>query len=206
MKTKKSFLLFIITSLIIIGAGSFYIFNLSDKESVQTTSTNEIPEFNDTLDTAELDYNIAMLEKERDYYKEVISQLFPTLSEQEQLHFVQRQFVYALTVNNKPIPRDGKVQVTAGPIDIVLSEKIPDSSKIYPIELYEQGKVNGFFLDHLHNLNVPEWEQLLADGAGISGQIYRRNLKSGEIINFSITEALRERLQLDTTELQIIVK
>lgn len=66
--------------------------------------------------------------------------------------------------------------------------------------------MDGFFLDHLHNLNAPDWEQLLADGAGISGQIYRRNLKSGEIINFSITEALRERLQLDTTELQIIVK
>lgn len=125
MKTKKSLMLFIFTVILIIGTGFFYIFSLIDKKSAQTPCTNEVPAINDSLDTAELQYNIAMLEKGRDYYKELILHIFPKISEQEQLHFVHRQFVYALTVNNKPISKDGKMQVTAGPIDIVLSEKNP---------------------------------------------------------------------------------
>lgn len=136
----------------------------------------------------------------------VITQLTKDLSEEEMLEFSQSQFQYDLRVNGQTVPKDGKLEISAGEVEILLSEKSLGHDFLPP-DWLEKGKISGDdYIDHIVDFDPTNWTLTGADGTVHTSRGYQiSHIKEGEQITFSITDELKHRLNLDTTMITIEV-
>lgn len=179
------------------------------KENVENYSFKNEVEINTHSDVEEIESlqtRVQFLEEQNHYLVSAINKVIGKLSDEDMLAFSKDQFLYELDINDEPIPKNGLVTVEAEKIEILLSEKILGFDFL-SAEWLDKGRINGEYSDHLVNIDAEIWVSTGYDGTVNTARGYQsEDLKSGEQISFNITEELRERLEIDTTLIQIKVK
>ncbi|MEH7523582.1 hypothetical protein V7149_09900 [Bacillus sp. JJ1503] len=166
------------------------------------------------VEEVDMDINeIESLQTQNDFLNErnqhlvtTIKQVINHLSDEEMLEFAQNQFLYELQVNGESIPKNGRVTISAGEVEILLSEKILGYDFL-PDEWLDKGRVSGNYIDHLLNIDTSNWIPIGMDGTVNTAQGYQlADVKADQKFSFNMTEELRERLKMDTNLIQIEVK
>ena len=153
-----------------------------------------------TLDNLQTDFNYK--EEEAAYYKQVIDDLIKDYSDAELKDLAINLWNYELEVNGVPVPTNGLVDIQDQTIEISLVERQMDYP-ILPLEIFMQGQISGDYIDHL-NVNTNPSETYVTDGTVVTAVHHKyENVEKGSIMSFSITEELRKRLGLETTEITI---
>ena len=135
-----------------------------------------------------------------------IKHVIDNLSDEEMLELSRDQFLYELQINGESIPKNGQVTISAGDVEILLSEK-GLGYDFLPNEWLEKGKISGNYIDHLLNFDTTNWLAIGTDGTVNTAQGYQSaNIKAGQQYTFNITDELRERLKIDNNLIQIEVK
>ncbi|WP_336045957.1 hypothetical protein [Solibacillus ferritrahens] len=153
-----------------------------------------------TLDNLQTDFNYK--EEEAAYYKQVIDDLIKDYSDAELKDLAINLWNYELEVNGVPVPTNGLVDIQDQTIEISLVERQMDYP-ILPLEIFMQGQISGDYIDHL-NVNTNPSETYVTDGTVVTAVHHKyADVEKGSTISFSITEELRKRLGLETTEIMI---
>ncbi|KAB8138096.1 hypothetical protein F9U64_06530 [Gracilibacillus oryzae] len=159
-----------------------------------------------TTEIESLQTQTESLKEQNQYLISVINTLSGSLSDEEMLAFAQAQFIYELQVNGESIPQSGKITVPSGEIEILLSEKSMGYEFLQP-EWSEKGKISGDYIDQILNFDSAGWSPAGTDGTVNSSRGFKTtNAKAGEQISFQISDELKKRLQLDTSEIVIEVE
>ncbi|WP_066295450.1 hypothetical protein [Bacillus sp. FJAT-29937] len=164
-------------------------------------------------DVVEDTYEIESVQMQNDFLNErnqylvtTIKELIENLSDKEMLEFAQNQVIYELQVNGESIPKNGQVTISAGEVEVLLSEKVLGHDFL-PDEWLEKGKVSGNYIDHLLNIDTSNWLPMGMDGTVNTAQGFQlADGKAGQKFSFNMTEELRDRLKMDTNLIQIEVK
>lgn len=146
------------------------------------------------------------LNEQNQYLVDVIKQIVEDFSDEEILEFSQNQFIYELQVNGESIPISGQIAISSGDVEILLSEK-GMGYDFLDAEWLEKGKISRNYLDHILNFDTTtNWTPFGTDGTVNTAQGFKAtNVKTGESFSFTITDELKERLNLDTNVIQIEV-
>jgi regulator of sigma D len=200
--------LFLITSTLLIGCSNGDDLQLkeSSTDEVENNVKNmeqNISEYKDQIES--LQTQSEFLNEQNQYLKNVIQQILENFSDEEMLAFSRSQFKYDLKVNGESIPKSGKMAISSGNVEILLSQRSMGSDILQP-EWLEKGKISGNYIDHILNFDTTNWEPTGTDGTVNTAQGYKKtNVKAGERLSFNITDELKERLNLDTNLIQIHV-
>lgn len=162
------------------------------------------------VDTEEIDSlrtKVEYLDEQNQYLLTTITNLADRLSDEEMLQFSKDQITYELSINGEPIPENGQIIVEEGMVEIILSER-KLGFDFLPEDWLEKGVISGEeYIDHLLNIDISNWTLIGNDGTVNTSRGYQSaNIKSGQLLSFEITDELRERLGIDTSSIQIIVK
>ena len=103
------------------------------------------------------------LNERNQYLVTTIKELIVNLSDEEMLEFSRNQFLYELKVNGESIPKNGQVTISAGDVEILLSENILGHDFL-PAEWIEKGKVSGNYIDHVLSIDTTNWMPIGTDG------------------------------------------
>ena len=156
------------------------------------------------LDAQNIDLNYA--KEQITYYEQFTEDALLFLSESELLELAKKQWTYSLTVNNQPIPKNGYVEIQENIMEISLVQ-IQAPYNPLPYDIYSQGAISGKYEEHLQQLTPPPTETYWTDGTLTTGLHYKyEKLESASTISFFITEELKERLGLDTTQIEVVKK
>lgn len=201
--------LFLLTSIILLGCN-----NSDDLQQVKQSSADEveIDVKNMEQDTSEYTNQIESLETQTEFLNEqnqylvnVIKQIVEDFSDEEMLDFSRSQFIYELWVNGEPIPQNGEMVISSGDVEVLLSERGMGYDFLRS-DWLEKGRISGNYIDHILNFDTTNWVVTGTDGTVNTAQGYEtKNVKAGERISFTITDELKERLNLDTNLIQIEV-
>ena len=154
----------------------------------------------DTLLTLKTDLNNR--KEEADYYHQLIDDLINNYSDVQLIDLAKELWEYELQVNGTPVPADGIVEVQKSTIDISVIQRQPAYS-ILTNDIFMQGKISGNYYEHLL-FNISPSETNGTDGTTVTGMHYKFvDVKKGETLSFSITEELKKRLGIDTSEITI---
>ncbi|MEH7342521.1 hypothetical protein V7122_01330 [Bacillus sp. JJ1532] len=160
----------------------------------------------DTNEIESLQIQNDFLNERNQYLVTTIKQVIENLSDEEMLEFAQNQFIYELQVNGESIPKNGQVTISAGEVEILLSEKILGHDFL-PAEWLDKGKVSGDYIDHLLNIDSSNWIPIGMDGTVNTARGYQlSDVKAGQKFSLNMTEELRDRLKMDKKLIQIEVK
>ncbi len=159
----------------------------------------------DTNEIESLQTQNQFLNEQNQHLVTTIKQVIDNLSDEEMLELSQNQFLYELQINGKSIPKNGQVTISAGDVEILLSEK-GLGYDFLPDEWLEKGKISGNYIDHLLNFDTKNWRTIGTDGTVNTAQGYQSaDIKASQQHTFNITDELRERLKIDTNLIQIEV-
>ncbi len=176
----------------------------NEKQGQVQSLVDEVVE--DTNEIESLQTQNQFLNERNQYFVATIKQLIGNLSDGEMLEFSRYQVIYELQVNGESIPKNGQVTISAGEVEILLSEKVLGHDFL-PDEWLEKGKVSGTYIDHLLNIDTSNWIPIGMDGTVNTAQGYQlADVKVGQKFSFNMTEELRDRLKMDTNLIQIEVK
>lgn len=158
------------------------------------------------VDEVEIDINeIESLQTQNQHLVTTIKQVIDNLSDEEMLELSRNQFLYELQINGESVTKNGQVTISAGDVEILLSEK-GLGYDFLPDEWLEKGKISGNYIDHLLNFDTTNWQPIGTDGTVNTAQGYQSvDIKAGQQYTFNITDELRERLKIDTNLIQIEV-
>lgn len=140
-------------------------------------------------------------------YSEFMENAMTYLNEEEMTKLGKAQFEYTLFINEVLVPKDGRVEVAEGPVEIMLrSETV--SWINYPQEIYTLGQLSGeYSIDHLDFLGRKEDDLTVLDGTVVQTFVYIFGEEEPiESMDFRVSEELRERLGVETTEIKIDTK
>ena len=208
----------VVTICLFLGSGiwiSTILSNSSQDQHLANPNTEQQPTSNDNLEgintndekIAELEFQVSAFEDEREYYHEVIAQILPSLTDEEMLNLAKSHFKYELAVNQKPIASNGKMEVEPGEVDVMLTFWMAPHYNILSEEWYQKGMISGDYFSHIEKVEPANGEVIYADGANVTAQGYKfTNMQSGTKISLTISEELRERLSLETHEIEILIK
>jgi hypothetical protein len=200
--------LHLLTSVILIGCKNGddlkQIPSSEDEVEIDVNSMEQsISEYTSEIES--LQTQTEFLDEKNQYLVNVIKQILEDFSDEEILEFSQNQFIYELQVNGESIPNSGQIAISSGEVEILLSEK-GLGYDFLDAEWLEKGKISGNFIDHILNFDTTNWTPLGTDGTVNTAQGYKAtNVKAGEWFSFTITDELKERLNLDTNLIQIEV-
>ncbi|QFF99190.1 hypothetical protein PB01_10300 [Psychrobacillus glaciei] len=140
------------------------------------------------------------------YFQQFSLDALDYLSDKELVVLAKKQLEYTLEVNGQIMPKDGKIEIQENNIEISLSERQPANNAL-PVEIYSKGEISGRYEKHMQDFNpnptVTNWR----DGTVVTAIQYQYlEVNSGTTISFSITDELKERLGLDTTQISIVKK
>lgn len=182
--------------------------NAVTTEVQQENNENQLQEnINETNKIAELEFEISRFEEEREYYHSVIGRMMSKLNNEEMLELAKSHFSYDIKVNQQQLPNNGRIEVDPGEVDVLLTFSMSPHYNVLSEEWYEKGMISGDYFSHITHVTPNNWEEIYADGSNVTARGYKfKNLKSGSIISMSISEELKERLSLDTTNIEIVVK
>ena len=175
-----------------------------NEEQGQTQSLVDEVEI-DTNEKESLQTQNQFLNEQNQHLVTTIKQVIDKLSDEEMLELSRTQFIYELQISGESIPKNGQVTISAGDVEILLSEK-DLGYDFLPAEWLEKGKISGNYIDHLLNFDTTNWKQIGTDGTVNTAQGYQSaDIKAGQQYTFNITDELRERLKIDTNLIQIEV-
>ena len=202
----------------------FILVGCSNKNEENSPNRDEVEEVN--ASTQSLEDNTAQIEKlkaqneelqaslnnlqtefnykkeEAEYYQQLIDDLIKDYSEAELKELATKLWDYELEINGVPVPLNGLVDSHEQTIEISLIERQADYP-VLPVEIYMQGQLSGDYVEHL-KVNSNPSETNVTDGTVVTAIHYKfENVEKGSTISFSITEDLRKRLGLETTEIMI---
>ena len=159
----------------------------------------------DTNEIESLQTQNQFLNEQNQHLVTTIKQVIDNLSDEEMLELSRNQFLYELQINGESIPKNGQVTISAGDVEILLSEK-GLGYYFLPDEWLEKGKISGNYIDHLLNFDTENWQKIGTDGTVNTAQGYQSaDIKAGQQYTFNITDELRERLKIEINLIQIEV-
>ncbi|MGE7922412.1 hypothetical protein ACQKND_04400 [Viridibacillus arvi] len=207
-KASTIALLSLVISAILIGCE-----NNDDLQQTQSTKTEVEMDTNKEQDNiSEYTSEIESLQMQTEYMNvqnqylvSVIKQTMKNFSNEEMLEFSKNQFVYELQVNGESIPKNGRLAIPQGDVEILLLEK-GMGYDFLPPKWLEKGRLSGDYIDHILNFDTTNWTPMGTDGTVATAQGYKTtNMKAGERVSLNITDDLKERLNLATNKIQIDV-
>ncbi|SOC21121.1 hypothetical protein SAMN05880501_112119 [Ureibacillus xyleni] len=212
-KRNVVFMPIAVTICLLLGSG-IWISSILPKTSQQANTELEAPNLeehpaisNDNEKIAELEYQVSTFEDEREYYHEVIQQIMPSLTDDEMLQLAKSHFKYELSVNHKPLPTSGVMEVEPGEVNVMLTFYMAPHYNVLTEEWYQKGMISGDYFSHIEKIQPENAEVIYADGANVTAQGYKfANLVGGSKISLTISDELRERMSLETNEIEILVK
>lgn len=157
-------------------------------------------ELQETMHNIQTDYNNT--KEEADYYNQLIDELLKNFSDDQLNDLAKKLWDYELEVNGLPVPKDGIVEVQKNTIEISLIQRQP-AHVVLPDDIFMQGKISGNYYEHL-TFNTNPSESYSTDGTVVTGVHHKFvDIEKGATISFSITEELKKRLGIDTSEITI---
>ncbi|MYL33567.1 hypothetical protein GLW08_09765 [Pontibacillus yanchengensis] len=145
-------------------------------------------------------------EEEQKHTKELLHKALSYLTESQLHKLAKTQYEYTLEINEKPVPKDGSIEIGEDKIKISLIERT-HNYQVLPTEISRKGELNEDYYTHIQDIAPAPENTSFTDGTIVTGihyQFDKRNLKSS--ITFSITKELKERLGLHTTSIQVKLK
>lgn len=116
-----------------------------------------------------LETQTTSMHEQKQYLVSVIQQILEDFSDEEMRQFSQNQFIYELKVNREVIPKNGKMIIPSGDVEVLLSEK-GMGYDFLPNEWLEKGKISGNHIDHIVNFDPTNWEPVGMDGTVVTAQ------------------------------------
>lgn len=157
-------------------------------------------ELQETLQSIQTNYNYT--KEEADYYHQLIDELLNDYSDTQLKDLAVKLWDYKLEVNGSPIPKDGIVEVNNNTFEISVIERQP-AYVVLANDIFMQGKISGNYYEHLTLNNNPS-ESYTTDGTVVTAIHHKfADMEKGATITFSITEELKKRLGMDTSEITI---
>lgn len=173
----------------------------------KTTQINKLEvqneELQTTLDNIKIEFNYK--KEEADYYKQVIDDLIKGYSNAQLKDLAIKLWDYKLEVNGETVPTNGIVEIQENEIEISLIERQSDYP-ILPNEIFIQGQISGNYPEHIKMISNPT-ETYGTDGTVVSGIHHKYvDVEKDSTISFTITEELKKRLGLETTQITINIR
>ena len=152
------------------------------------------------LDNIQTDLNYKI--EEIEYYKQLINDLIKDYSETELKDLAIKFWDYQLKVNGVSVPPNGTVETKENKIEISLKES-QSAFPILPNEIFIKGQISGDYIDHLKMNSIPN-ETYVTDGTVVTAVHHKFvDVNKGSTITFTVSEELRKRLGLETTQITI---
>lgn len=150
-----------------------------------------------------LEIDLKYSKDEADYYNQLINDLIKDYSDVELREFAKELWDYDLKVNELTVPDDGVIEVQANTIEISVVQMQP-AYVVLPNDIFMKGKISGNYNEHILEFNPSPSETYGTDGTIVTGMHYKFvDVENGATISFSITEELKKRLGLYTSEIKI---
>lgn len=201
MKSIHLFLIMLCMIVFMIGCSDKIDKNLEGNEAYITTLEATNDNLRDSLNAMELESNYD--KEEAAYYLEIITELIEVYSETELEEFAENLWQYELAVNGVNIPKDGIVEVQDEQVKVSITETQPMYDALLS-KMINQGGIEGDLQDNLFGFNLEPTETSGTDGTIVTATHYvYSDIEEDTIIKFSITTDLKQRLELDTTEIII---
>lgn len=202
--------------LILVGCSNKYENNVTNNDKVQTVNTStqlsedkttlinklkvKNEELQATIDSIQTDFNYK--KEEAEYYKQLIDDLIQDYSDTQLKDLAKKLWDYNLKINGVSIPINGVVEIKENNIEISLIES-QAAYLILPNEIYIQGQISGNYIDHLKMDSSPT-ETYVTDGTVVTAIHHKFvDVDTDSKISISITEELKTRLGLETTQITI---
>ena len=182
----------------------FILVACSDNNDNNATNGEKIEAVNEelqhTLNSIQTDFNYK--KEEAAYYKQVIDDLIKDYSDTELKELAIKLWDYELEVNGVSVPVNGIVETQENTIEISLIERQPNYP-ILPNEIFMQGQISGNYIDHLKMTSNPT-ETYVTDGTVVTAIHHKFvDVEKGSTISFTVSEELKKRIGLETTQITI---
>lgn len=173
---------------------------LEDKTSQINKLEVENEKSQDTINSIQSDFNYK--KEEAEYYKQLIDDLIKDYSDSQLKDLAIKLWDYKLEINGVSVPTNGIVEIQENTIEISLIE----SQSAFPIlqtEIYMQGQISVNYIDHLKITSNPS-ETYVTDGTVVTAIHHKFvDVEKGSTISFTVSEELKKRLGLETTQITI---
>ncbi|WP_203332928.1 hypothetical protein [Planococcus beigongshangi] len=152
------------------------------------------------VDNLQLDFNYK--QEEAVFYKQWLDELVKDYSDTELKDLAIKLWEYDLLINGLPVPANGMVDMKEDTIAISLSQH-QSAYPILPNDLFMLGQVSGNYMDHL-KMNSNPSETYGTDGTIVTAIHHKfTDVEKGATISLTVSEELKKRLGLETTEITI---
>lgn len=170
----------------------------------QATQIAEIEKQNEALqaELEQIQTDLKYKDEEAVYYKRFIDDLMKDYSDAQLKDVAIQLWDYQLQVNDVTVPPNGIVEVQENSIEISLTEAQPNY-EVLPNELLMQGQMSEDYRKHL-TANTKPNETIVTDGTVVTGIHHKYvDVAEGTTLTFTMTEQLKQRLGLETTQITI---
>lgn len=170
----------------------------------QTTQIDKIEKQNEALqaELEQMQTDLNYKKEEAEYYKQLIDDFIKDYSNAQLNELAIKLWDYKLGINGLTVPANGNVNLQDTDIEISLIESQP-AYLVLPNEIFMQGKLSGDYMEHL-KLNGKPTETTVTDGTVVTGIHHKYvDVAEGSTFTFTITEELKQRLGLETTQITI---
>lgn len=170
----------------------------------QTTQIDKIEKQNEALqaELEQMQTDLNYKKEEAEYYKQLIDDFIKDYSNAQLNELAIKLWDYKLGINGLTVPANGIVDLQDTDIEISLIESQP-AYLVLPNEIFMQGKLSGDYMEHL-KLNGKPTETTVTDGTVVTGIHHKYvDVAEGSTFTFTITEELKQRLGLETTQITI---
>lgn len=178
-----------------------YSTQLSEEKITQIKKLEEKnAELQDTLNSIQTDFNYK--KEEADYYKLLIEDIIKSYSNAQLKDLAIKLWDYELEINGVTVPTNGIVEIQENSIEVSLIEKQPDYP-ILPNEILIQGKISEDYTEHI-KMNSNPTETYVTDGTVVTGIHHEFvDVDKDSTISFTVTDQLKKRLGLETSQITI---
>ncbi|GGE69644.1 hypothetical protein [Priestia taiwanensis] len=142
-------------------------------------------------------------EEEISMYTTLAKEMVKNLNKEEMEELGKLSWHYQLTANKEPTPKNGVIEVDADNIEIELTSR-QLNEPVFPLDIHNKGTISDGFEKHITNVEPKPSETSGRDGTVVSS-IYHvfSDMESGNTITVTITDELKQRLELETTTITI---
>lgn len=121
---------------------------------------------------------------------------------------MKSQIQYSLEAGQQVIPSNGEIAVDTDTLEVYISQNVLGFGFLQA-EWMEAGMLTGNYEDHILAIKTTsgEIEPWGADGTTVSAVGYKvSNLQTGDQISLTISNELKERLAMETTNIVITIQ
>ncbi|WP_033542746.1 hypothetical protein [Planococcus sp. CAU13] len=170
----------------------------------KTAQINKLEKQNEELQTAvdnlQLDFNYK--QEEAVYYKKWIDELIKDYNDTQLKDLATKLWEYDLAINGLTIPANGIMELQEDTIEISLGQR-QSAYPILPNEIFMLGQISGNYSDHLTVNSTPS-ETYGSDGTVVTAVQHKfTDVENGSTISLTVSEELKQRLGLETTQITI---